>query len=195
MSGLQPPILFLVAAGIAIAQPAPPARPYPRVDDTAGYKADPTWPKEKPPGGEWTAFMSSVAIGPDGNVWTFNRGKIPVQVYTPDGRLVKYWGEGGLFKNPHTIRFDNNGNLWIVDTLTQTVRKFSDDGKVLLTVGTPDQAGEDQTHMNQPNDVAVASNGDLYISDGYGNNRVVVFDKGWEIYPELGQTRPGSGGI
>src|SRR5580658_4996729 len=72
---------------------AQPAHPYPRIDDTLGYKADPGWPRERPPGGEWTAPMSSVALGPDGNVWTFNRGKIPVQVYTPDGRLVKYWGQ------------------------------------------------------------------------------------------------------
>jgi DNA-binding beta-propeller fold protein YncE len=46
-----------------------------------------------------------------------------------------------------------------------------------MTIGTPSQAGEDQTHMNQPNDVAFASNGDVYVSDGYGNDRVVVFDK------------------
>src|SRR5580692_4791414 len=97
---------LFVASSLAFAQSAPTAHPYPRIDDTLGYKADPTWPQEKPPGGEWTAAMSSVALGPDGNVWTFNRGKIPVQVYTQDGRLVKYWGqETGLFKNPHTVRF------------------------------------------------------------------------------------------
>ena len=187
---MLPAGLLVLAASLAYAQPAPPAHPYPRVDDTIGYKADPDWPREKPPGGEWTAAMSSVALGPDGNVWTFNRGKIPVQVYTQDGRLVKYWGEGGLFKNPHTVRFDGAGNVWIVDTSTQTVRKFTPDGKVLLTVGTPNEAGEDQTHMNQPNDVAIAPNGDLYVSDGYGNNRVVVFDKNGKFlrtWGKLGQ--------
>lgn len=191
--------LFLTASllaigSIALAQPAAPAHPYPRIDDTLGYKADPAWPKEKPPaGGEWISFMSSVAIGPDGNVWTFNRGKIPVQVYTQDGRLVKYWGQDGLFKNPHTIRFDNAGNLWIADTGTQTVRKLTADGKVLMTIGTPDQAGEDETHMNQPNDVAVAPNGDLYISDGYGNNRVVVFDKNGKFIRAWGKLGQGPG--
>lgn len=190
---------FLAAAllafgNIAFAQPAAPAHAYPRIDDTLGYKADPSWPKEKPPaGGEWISFMSSVAIGPDGNVWTFNRGKIPVQVYSQGGRLVKHWGQGGLFKNPHTIRFDNAGNLWIADTGTQTVRKFTTDGKVLMTIGTPDQAGEDETHMNQPNDVAVAANGDLYISDGYGNNRVVVFDKNGKFVRSWGKLGQGPG--
>ncbi len=71
-------------AAARLAEPAPAARTYPRIDNTLGYKADPDWPKEKPPGGEWGG-MSSVALGPDGNVWTFNRGKIPVQVFDRSG--------------------------------------------------------------------------------------------------------------
>ncbi|HUI80911.1 MAG TPA: peptidyl-alpha-hydroxyglycine alpha-amidating lyase family protein [Bryobacteraceae bacterium] len=169
--------LMSLVAGAALAQPAPHVPPYPRIDDTAGYKVDPSWPQEKPPGGEWTAAMSSVAVGPDGNIWTFNRGKIPVQVYTPEGKLVKSWGDGALFQNPHTVRFDNAGNLWLVDTGTHTVRRFTTDGKVVMTIGTPNQAGADETHLNQPNDVAFGANGDIYVSDGYGNDRIVVFDK------------------
>ena len=187
-------LLGSLSAALALAQPAAHVPPYPRSDLAIGYKADPSWPKEKPPGGEWGA-MSSVAIGPDGNIWTFNRGKIPVQVFSPDGKLVTSWGQDGLFKNPHTIRFDSAGGLWIVDTGTQTVRKFTLDGKVLMTIGTPNQAGADQTHMNQPNDVAFASNGDVYVSDGYGNDRVVVFDKIREVHSFLGQARHGSGRI
>jgi sugar lactone lactonase YvrE len=136
--------------------------------------------------------MSSVALGPDGNIWTFNRGKIPIQVYSPQGKLVKFWGEG-MFKNPHSIRFDAAGRLWVIDTLSHTVRNFSLDGKVLLTVGTLDQPGEDQTHMNQPNDVAFAPNGDLYVSDGYGNDRVVVFDKTGKFLRAWGKLGNGPG--
>ncbi len=185
-------VFGFLGASLALAQPAPHVPPYPRIDDTIGYKADPDWPKEKPPGGEWAA-MSSVAIGPDGNVWTFNRGKIPVQVFTPEGKLVKFWGQDGLFKNPHTVRFDSAGNLWLVDTGTQTVRKFSLDGKVLMTIGTPNEPGADQTHMNQPNDVAVAANGDIYVSDGYGNDRVVVFDKNGKYIFSWGKLGTGPG--
>ena len=185
-------VCFLAMGTAALAQPAPHLPPYPRVDNTLGYKVDAAWPKEKPAGGEWAA-MSSIAVGPDGNVWTFNRGKIPVQVYTPDGALVKYWGQDGLFQNPHTVRFDNGGNLWLVDTGTQTVRKFSLDGKVLMTIGTPGEAGNDQTHMNQPNDVAVAGNGDIYVSDGYGNDRVVVFDKNGKYLRAWGKLGTGPG--
>jgi streptogramin lyase len=182
-----------VAANFALAQNTPHTPPYPRVDDTAGFKVDPAWPQEKPPGGEWTAAMSSVAVAPDGNIWTLNRGKIPVQIYTPDGKLVAYWGQDGLFKNPHTVRFDRAGNPWIVDTQTHTVRKFTPDGKVLMTLGTPNEPGVDQAHMNQPNDVAFAANGDFYISDGYGNDRVIVFDKNGKFVRTWGKLGSGPG--
>jgi len=186
-------LLLGLVASAALAQPVPHMPPYPRIDDTAGYKVDPSWPQEKPPGGEWTAAMSSVAVAPDGNIWTFNRGKIPVQVYTPEGKLVKSWGEGGLFKNPHTVRFDNAGNLWFVDTGTNTVRRFTPDGNVQMTIGTPNEAGADETHLNQPNDVAFAANGDIYVSDGYGNDRIVVFDKHGKFVRTWGKLGTGPG--
>jgi streptogramin lyase len=184
--------MFLAAGTLAFAQPSAHVPPYPRSDDTIGYQVDPNWPQDRVPGGEW-GIMSSVAIAPDGNVWTFNRGKIPVQVFSPEGKLVKYWGQDGLFKSPHTVRFDKAGNLWMVDTGTQTVRKFTLDGKVLLTIGTPNEPGADETHMNQPNDVAVASNGDIYVSDGYGNDRIVVFDKSGKYLRSWGKLGTGPG--
>jgi hypothetical protein len=151
------------------------AVPYPKVDNVIGYQVDPTWPSDRPPGGGWTAPMSSVAIAPNGDIWTLNRGPIPVQIYSPEGRLLDAWGEG-MFQNPHTLRFDQAGDVWIIDTLSHTVQKFSSDGEVLMTVGTTGEPGEDEEHLNQPNDVAFAPNGDLYVSDGYGNDRIVVFD-------------------
>ena len=88
-----------LSAALALAQPPAHIPPYPHLGATLGYKADPGWPQEKVPGGDWGA-MSSVAIGPDGNIWTFNRGKIPVQVFSPEGKLVKFWGQdGGLFRD------------------------------------------------------------------------------------------------
>ena len=186
------PALLCLLAVVGVAQTPQHTPPYPRIDNAIGYRVDPAWPSEKPPGGEWTAAMSSVALGPDGNIWTFNRGKIPIQVYTPQGKLVRFWGEG-MFKNPHSIRFDSAGRLWVIDTLSHTVRNFSLEGKVLMTVGTLDQPGADETHMNQPNDVAFAPNGDLYVSDGYGNDRVVVFDKNGKFVRSWGKLGNGHG--
>ena len=65
-------LLCSLSAALTLAQPAAHVPPYPRTDATIGYKADPNWPKEKPPGGEWGA-MSSVAIGPDGALYVTNR--------------------------------------------------------------------------------------------------------------------------
>src|SRR5438876_4711366 len=125
-------VFLLLTSQVALALPQHPV-PYPRVDTAIGYRVDPNWPLEKPPGGDWAA-MSSVAVGPDGNVWTFNRGKIPVQVFTPEGKLVNSWGEG-FFKNPHNIRPDGAGNVWIIDTPSQTGVQFSTDSKRLMTTG------------------------------------------------------------
>ena len=168
-------IALSLTAAAAFAQPNHPA-PFPRIDLAQGYRVDASWPKEQPKGGEWTAAMSGIAIAPDGNIWTINRGAIPIQVYKPSGELVKSWGQG-MFRNAHTVRFDRQGALWVIDTLSQTVRKFSQDGQVLMTIGTLNEPGEDATHLNQPNDVAFAPNGDIFISDGYGNDRVAVFNK------------------
>lgn len=186
-------VILMAALGSGVyAQPIPHVPPYPRTDDTVGYKVDASWPQEKAPGGEWAA-MSSVAVAPDGNIWTFNRGKIPVQIFTPEGKLVAFWGQDGLFKNPHTVRFDHAGSPWLVDTGTHTVRKFTSDGKVVLTIGTPNEPGADQTHMNQPNDVAFGANGDIYVSDGYGNDRIVVFDKNGKFVRAWGKLGTGQG--
>jgi len=146
-----------------------------RRDSAIGYSADARWPSERIPGDTWGP-MSSIAIGPDDNVWTFNRGLIPIQAYTQEGELVKYWGQGGMFKLPHSLRFDDEGNLWATDVLMHTVRKFSLDGDLLMCIGIPDCPGADETHLNQPTDAAIADNGDVYIADGYGNSRIVVFD-------------------
>ena len=55
--------------------------------------------------------------------------------------------------------------------------KFSHDGALLMTVGEKGVPGEDETHFNQPTDVAVAPSGEFYVSDGYGNNRVARFSR------------------
>jgi NHL repeat len=164
---------------------------YPKVDLAEGYKVVEGWP-QKPAEAVWGA-MASMAVDPNGNIWTFNRGNIPVQVYQPDGALVKMWGQGGVFKNPHQIRFDKEGNLWAADNGYHTVRKFTPDGTVLLTIGTRDQPGEDQTHLNQPTDIAVAPSGDVFISDGYVNSRVVHYDKTGKFVKAWGKLGTGPG--
>ena len=161
-------VLLVTCAAASAAAP-----PYPRVDLVPGYVVDPTWPRERleQPWGE----MSGVAIDRAGNIWTLNRGETPVQVFSPDGRLLQKWPSEHV-KKGHQIRFQRDGNLWITDVALHVARKFDPSGKLLLTIGTPGEAGDDEKHLNQPTDIAIAPGGDVFIADGYGNNRIVHCD-------------------
>ena len=166
-------ILFLVGScawlltGISLAQ-----GPSPKVNMSVGYRLDPQWP-HKPANVEW-AQMSSIAVDAQDNIWTFHRGNIPIQVYRPDGTLVRSWGEG-LFDDPHQLRFDHEGNVWIADDVNHTVRKFTPEGELLVTLGTPGEAGTDATHLSAPMDMAVSSSGDVFIAEN-GTHRIVHYD-------------------
>jgi DNA-binding beta-propeller fold protein YncE len=147
---------------------------YPRIDLASGYEVDLTWPaphKEAP----WGA-LAGIALDESRQVWIFNRGEVPVQIYTATGKFVRSWGQND-FREPHQIRFDRSGNVWLTDSGLHVVRKYTPEGKLLLTLGVPGEAGEDSTHFNRPTDVAITTQGEIFVSDGYGNNRIVHFDK------------------
>lgn len=99
-----------------------------------------------------------------------------MQVFTADGRFVRAWGEG-IVGTAHQIKIDRGGNVWLADVGLHIVRKCTQDGKVLLTIGTPGKSGEGPNLLNKPTDMAIAPNGDVFISDGYGNSRVAHFDR------------------
>jgi streptogramin lyase len=89
---------------------------------------------------------------------------------------VSSWGEGEVGK-AHHLKFDPEGNVWLSDVGFHLVRKFTPEGKLLLTLGTKDKPGDDETHLNRPTDMAITPAGDIFVSDGYGNSRVAHFDK------------------
>jgi len=90
------------------------------------------------------------------------------------GRFLTKWGEN-MFALPHSITVDNADNVWITDVALHQVFKLSHDGKLLLTLGERGKPGDDTSHFNQPSDVAVAADGSFYVSDGYGNSRIMKF--------------------
>src|SRR5262249_37260005 len=65
--------------------------------------------------------------------------------------------------------------------------KFTPEGKLLLTLGTPGTAGRDSTHLNRPTDMVVTPAGDVFVADGYGNARVVHFDKSGKFVKAWGE--------
>jgi hypothetical protein len=83
--------------------------------------------------------------------------------------------------------FDSAGNVWIADIGNHVVEKYTPEGKLLLTLGTKGQAGRDRQHLNQPTDMAFGPAGDVYVSDGYGNSRVVHYDQRGNYVSEWGE--------
>lgn len=90
------------------------------------------------------------------------------------GALLSSFG-AQQFLIPHGLTVDDGGNIWVTDVGLHQVFKFSSDGTLLLTVGERGVAGGGQTRFNQPTDIAVAKDGSFYVTDGYGNARVVKF--------------------
>ncbi|GMV91725.1 MAG: hypothetical protein AMXMBFR82_15030 [Candidatus Hydrogenedentota bacterium] len=184
--------LVIIAIAVVLSgSPAAVAAGYPKINLAVGYEVVPDWP-ERPETLTWR-YMTGVAVDQQDRVWTLNAFAPQVQCYDTEGKLLDAWGTG-LFKNPHFIRIDPEGNVWTTDYGQHTVRKFTTDGKLLMTLGVPDEAGADEHHFNRPTDVVVTPAGDIFVTDGYGNNRVVHFDregrfvKAWgELGVEAGQ--------
>ncbi len=134
----------------------------------------------------------SVAADGKGSILVLRRSQPPVLVFNREGELQKAWGTG-LFTDTHNIDVDPEGFVWIGDRNGQMVYKFTMDGEQLLTLGTKGVRGDNSSRVafNRPSDVAVAANGDIFVADGYDNNRVVHFSRDGAFINIIGGT-PGS---
>jgi NHL repeat-containing protein len=157
---------------------------YPRINLAPWYEVDPKWP-QKPAQLKW-ADMPGIAVDQQDQVWIFTRSKPPIQVYTTDGKFVRAWGDDTI-GNAHHLKIDRDGNVWIADIGWHVIRKFSPNGEIFLTVGVAGELGADETHFNQPTDMAIAPNGEIFVSDGYRNNRIVHLDSQGKFIKQWGQ--------
>ena len=125
----------------------------------------------------WGASTTSVAADGKGQVIVMVRAVPYFRVFTPDGKPVKTWGDAGLFNLAHSVHVAPDGALWASDPQAHVVHKFNTDGKLLMTLGKKGVAGDDMSRdaFNQPNGLGFAPNGDIFVSDGYVNSRVVQF--------------------
>ena len=151
---------------------------------------DPAWP-QKPESFTWGA-MSGIAVDTQDLVYLFNRSEPTVQVYRPDGALARTFSTANP-KGTHYIKFDAEGNVWLADFRSHIVEKYSPTGKLLLTLGEAGHPGCDASHFNGPTDMTFAPNGDVFVSDGYGNRRVVHFDKQGRFVKAWGEAGTGPG--
>ena len=137
-----------------------------------------------PAGKIFAGAPASVAFDAKGHVWVLTRGNPSLYEFDNNGKFIRSFGEG-LFTRSHGLRFDTDGNIWATDVSAHTVVKLNTQGEVLLTIGTKGQRGDwnDTSHLlNEPNDVAIARNGDIFVAQGHtpgpnGDARVLKFDK------------------
>jgi DNA-binding beta-propeller fold protein YncE len=131
----------------------------------------------------------------------------PILKFDSSGKLVKNFG-AGMFVRPHGIHVDRDGNVWVTDGegpdgkdprrsgKGHQVFKFSQDGKVLMTLGKAGIAGDGADTFNMPSAVLTMPNGDIFIGDGHGGNsnaRVLKFSKDGRLITSWGKkgTAPG----
>lgn len=114
-----------------------------------------------------------------------------VMEFDPDGKLIQAWGNPDTSQrwitNEHGIYIDAEENVWIGGSGAndQVVLKFSKDGKLLLQIGEwgVTKGSNDPTHLGGPADIAVdVEANEVFIADGYGNRRVIVFDATTGVY-------------
>jgi hypothetical protein len=158
--------------------------------------------------------VAAVAVDSQGRVYLHTRHDDQTLVYDGDGNFIQAWGLG-VFGNAHGITIGPDDSVWCVDNRDHVVRKFTTDGELLQTLGTPGVASETgygrrtgdgpaKIHHNETiqqvagpfnscTNIAIAPNGELYVADGYGNARVHRFTAEGELIQSWGEigTEPG----
>lgn len=164
------------------------------------------WPQL--PAGLVLGQVSGVGVDSAGQVYVFRRAERVWQgealgretIAAPavlvfdgeSGALTAQWG-AGTFVMPHGLTVDVQDNLWLTDVGLHQVFKYDRTGRQLLALGEAGVAGDDDAHFNQPTDVAVAPDGSFYVSDGYGNARIVHFAADGTRLSEWGTLGSGPG--
>jgi peptidylamidoglycolate lyase len=150
--------------------------------------------------------IAGVAIDVNGHVLIFHRPgrgfdlKATTKLTEPTvleidahtGKLISTWG-ANMFLVPHGITIDGQNNFFLTDVSLQQVFKFTHSGKVIFALGEPRVGAWDSTHFNEPTDIAIRPDGTFYVSDGYVNSRVALFDRNGKWLREWGKKGSGEG--
>ena len=162
----------------------------------------------KLPEGESFLDVGGVCVDSQDRVYVLSRGASPITIFDRDGNLVSRWGKG-LFGRAHGSCAGPNGSVFCTDDRKHTVRQFTPEGKLLMTIGTEDKPSDTGyreaadlferiasiTHgggpFNRPTGVAISPKGEIYVSDGYGNAQIHRFTAQGELISSWGEPGPG----
>lgn len=165
--------------------------------EVAGYEAAPGWPRIP----DEVGFIEAVgvAINSRDEVFVFARAAIPVLAFDREGQYLRGWGEG-VFVRPHGIWIGPNDDLYLTDDKGHSVRQFSPDGELIRAIGPEGVASESHVNgmdyrtirpgagpFNMPTNLVTGPQGDLFITDGYGNARVHRFTAAGELVSSWGE--------
>ena len=157
----------------------------------------------KLPPGLYMGEGTGVATNSRGHVFVFTRsGETRLFEFDEKGTFVKEFGVGSYgFAFAHAVRVDKDDNVWAVDEGTNVIQKFSPDGKLLMVLGKRPDPLEQLTILpgggqysganrpysfHRPTDIAWDPQGNIFISDGYGDSRVVKYDKNGRFVKSAG---------
>ena len=142
--------------------------------------------------------VSGIAIDEQDHIYVFNRGVQTVMVFDRDGNLVRSGGERDMDGNPiigsylHSGEVDWEGNVWVVERQNHRILKLNPAlDRTLMQLGTRGESGNDETHLNSPSGILFTRSGNIIVTDGYGNNRVVMYSKDGTF---IKQVAKGAGG-
>jgi DNA-binding beta-propeller fold protein YncE len=142
------------------------------------FEPDPAWPV-LPPDFEWGQVIG-IAADSRGQVWTSSRSTI--SEWDPEGNLVQSWSARGpddAWQVIHGLFIDHNDFVWTNARESNLTLKFTRDGRHVLTIGRLDETGgsNDTSLMGRPAEIWVdPADNEVFVADGYGNRRVIVFD-------------------
>tara|TARA_B100000686_G_C16655463_1_gene897890 strand:+ start:131 stop:1165 length:1035 start_codon:yes stop_codon:yes gene_type:complete len=144
----------------------------------------------------WT-YKEATAVDVDSKdrVYVFNRGTVPMIIFDTQGNILDTWGEG-VFSNPHGVTIGPDDEVFCVDNGDSTVRKFTSDGKLLMTLGTPGSGAPPMSGkpFAKPTHVAVEpATGNFYVADGYSNAVVHKYSPDGNLLFSWGESGTGEG--